>query len=79
MNRFGFLIHPLGMRDIVRHLPNVAGKRESLVKKILEWTPSYHASDITGVQSAYDGREIEGGFIRSLYSPNRLPVWIAIL
>ncbi|MCR4782971.1 MAG: shikimate dehydrogenase [bacterium] len=62
MNRFGFLIHPLGMRDIVRHLPNVAGKRESLVKKILEWTPSYHASDITGVQSAYDGREIEGGF-----------------
>ena len=62
MNRFGFLIHPLGMRDIIRHLPNVAGKREPLVKKVLEWTPSYHASHITGVTSAYDGSEIEGDF-----------------
>lgn len=62
MNRFGFLIHPLGMRDIVRHLPNVAGKRPPLVEKVLEWTPSYHASHITGVTSAYDGSEIEGDF-----------------
>ena len=79
MNRFGFLIHPLGMRDIVRHLPNVAGKRESLVKKILEWTPSYHASDITGVSLLTMGAKLKAVFIRSLYSPNRLPVWIAIL
>ncbi len=63
MNRFGFLIHPLGMRDIVRHLPNVAGKRQPLVEKVLEWTPSYHASHITGVKSAFDGTEIEGDFI----------------
>ena len=62
MNRFGFLIHPLGMRDIVRHLPNVAGKREPLIKKVLEWTPSYHASHITGVVSAYDGVPIDGDF-----------------
>lgn len=62
MNRFGFLIHPLGMRDVVRHLPNVAGKRPPLVEKVLEWTPSYHAAHITGVRSAYDGSEIEGDF-----------------
>lgn len=62
MNRFGFLIHPLGMRDIVRHLPNVSGKREPLIKKVLEWTPSYHASHVTGVTSAYDHKSIEGDF-----------------
>lgn len=50
------------MRDITRHLPNVAGKRPSLVKKVLEWTPAYHASHITGVTSAYDGSQIEGDF-----------------
>lgn len=72
MNRFGFLIHPLGMRDIVRHLPNVAGKRMPLVKKVLEWTPSYHASHITGVKSAFDGSEIEGDFFTVPLFPQQI-------
>ncbi len=72
MNRFGFLIHPLGMRDVVRHLPNVAGKRPPLVEKVLEWTPSYHASHIHGVRSAVDGREVEGDFITVPLFPHQI-------
>lgn len=72
MNKFGFLIHPLGMRDVVRHLPNVAGKRPPLVEKVLEWTPSYHASHITGVTSAFDGSEIEGDFFTVPLFPHQI-------
>ncbi len=72
MDRFGFLIHPLGMRDIVRHLPNVAGKRLPLVEKVLEWTPSYHASHITGVRSQFDGTEIEGDFYTVPLFPHQI-------
>lgn len=63
MNRFGFLIHPLGMQDVVRYAPNARGKREALVGKILEWMSPYQASTIQGVRSALDGREIEGHFV----------------
>ncbi|MBQ7569173.1 shikimate dehydrogenase [bacterium] len=72
MDRFGFLIHPLGMRDIARHLPNVAGKRLPLVEKVLEWTPSYHASHITGIRSEYDGTEIEGDFYTVPLFPHQI-------
>lgn len=72
MNRFGFLIHPLGMRDVVRHLPNVAGKRPPLVEKVLEWTPSYHASHIHGIRSVLDGREVEGDFFTVPLFPHQI-------
>lgn len=72
MDRFGFLIHPLGMRDITRHFPNVAGKRLPLIEKVLEWTPSYHASHITGVRSQYDGTEIEGDFYTVPLFPHQI-------
>jgi len=63
MNHFGFLIHPLGMQDVVRYAPNARGKREALVTKILEWMPPYQASLIQGVRSAHNGCEIQGHFI----------------
>ncbi|MBS2033661.1 shikimate dehydrogenase [bacterium] len=63
MNRFGFLIHPLGMQDVVRYAPNARGKREALVSKILEWMPPYRASTITGVRSKAVDTPIEGQFI----------------
>ncbi|MCE7875147.1 shikimate dehydrogenase [bacterium CPR1] len=63
MNRFAFLIHPLGIQDVVRYAPRAAGKREALVAKILEWMPPYHASTITGVRSAATGQEIVGEFV----------------
>jgi len=63
MNRFGFLIHPLGMQDVERYAPNARGKREALVSKILEWMPPYQASVVTGVRSKASEHEIEGRFI----------------
>lgn len=63
MNRFAFLIHPLGIQDVVRYAPRAAGKREALVAKILEWMPPYQASTVTGVRSAATGEEIVGNFV----------------
>lgn len=63
MNRFAFLIHPLGIQDVVRYAPRAAGKREALVAKILEWMPPYKASDVSGVRSAATGQEIVGNFV----------------
>ena len=63
MSQFGFLIHPLGMQDVVRYAPNARGKREALVSKILEWMPPYQASVVTGVRSPAVDVQIEGRFI----------------
>ena len=62
MNKFAFLTHPLGMKDVVRYAPKAAGKREPIVRKLLEWMPPYEASAITGVRS-HRGVEVEGNFI----------------
>lgn len=61
--RFAFLIHPLGMNDVVRYAPKAKGKREALVAKILEWMPPYEASTIRGVRSRGTHQEIVGNFI----------------
>ena len=61
--RFAFLIHPLGMNDVVRYAPKAKGKREALVAKILEWMPPYEASTIHGVRSRGTHQEIVGNFI----------------
>ena len=37
MRKFGFFVHPLDMRDVVRIAPQAEGKRRPLVEKILEW------------------------------------------
>lgn len=68
--RFGFLIHPLDMRDVIRFEPKAAGKREALVEKVLEWTPPYEASHITGVKSRL-GTEAEGWFLAVSYMPRQ--------
>ena len=62
MDRFGFLLHPLGMNDVYRYAPKAKGKREPLVRKILEWMPPYEASTIEGVRSDR-GVSIEGRFV----------------
>ena len=63
MPRFAFLIHPLGMNDVVRYAPKARGKREALVAKILEWMPPYEASTIKGVRSRGTLQEIVGNFV----------------
>lgn len=61
-SRFAFLLHPLGMKDVVRYAPKAAGKREPLVRKLLEWMPPYHAATIPEVRSAM-GRSVTGNFV----------------
>ena len=70
MNQFAFLIHPLGMKDVVRYAPAAKGKREPVVLKILEWMPPYKASDISGVRSTR-GQEIRGNFVTVPLMPSQ--------
>ncbi|MCQ2735645.1 MAG: shikimate dehydrogenase [bacterium] len=62
MRRFGFFVHPLDMRDVVRIAPQSKGKRLPLVEKILEWTPAHEVAYIQGLKCA-DGEDAEGWFI----------------
>lgn len=62
MNKFAFLIHPLDMKDVIRHEPKAANKRLELVEKVLQWMPVHKRSDIRGIRSK-TGAEVEGWFI----------------
>ncbi len=70
MNKFAFLTHPLGMKDVERYAPKAKGKREAIVLKILEWMPPYKASKIQGVRSIA-GREIQGNFVMVPLMPSQ--------
>ncbi|MHB2019621.1 MAG: hypothetical protein ACYCW6_21975, partial [Candidatus Xenobia bacterium] len=61
-NRFAFLVHPLGMPDVVAFEPKAANKRLPLVEKILDWMPPFVGSHIEGVRSTQE-IEAEGWFI----------------
>lgn len=62
MNKFCFVIHPLSLEDIARYEPGAKGKGEPILRKIMEWMPSYAAVHVTGVKTP-DGRETEGWFV----------------
>ncbi|HEX3456751.1 MAG TPA: hypothetical protein VHR97_02245, partial [Candidatus Baltobacteraceae bacterium] len=62
MKRFCFVIHPLSFDDIARYEPGAKGKGEPILRKIMEWMPSYAAVHVTGVKTP-DGRETEGWFV----------------
>ncbi|MFH1452500.1 MAG: shikimate dehydrogenase [Armatimonadota bacterium] len=70
MNRFGFFIHPLDIKDVIRFEPKAADKRPALVEKIIEWMPPYKASHITGLRSV-TGQKAEGWFIAIPYMPSQ--------
>ena len=71
MNRFCFVIHPLSFEDIARYEPGAKGKGEPIMRKIMEWMPSYAAVHVTGVR-APDGRETEGWFVAAPLLPQQL-------
>ncbi|MBV8724016.1 MAG: shikimate dehydrogenase, partial [Candidatus Eremiobacteraeota bacterium] len=71
MNRFCFVIHPLSFEDIARYEPGAKGKGEPILRKIMEWMPSYAAVHVTGVR-APDGRETEGWFVAAPLLPQQL-------
>ncbi|HET6275236.1 MAG TPA: hypothetical protein VFE16_04765 [Candidatus Cybelea sp.] len=71
MNRFCFVIHPLSFEDIARYEPGAKGKGEPIMRKIMEWMPSYAAVHVTGVR-APDGRETEGWFVAAPLLPQQI-------
>ncbi|HEV3195044.1 MAG TPA: hypothetical protein VGZ06_02815 [Candidatus Cybelea sp.] len=71
MNKFCFVIHPLSFEDIARYEPGAKGKGEPILRKIMEWMPSYAAVHVTGVRTP-DGRETEGWFVAAPLLPQQL-------
>jgi fatty aldehyde-generating acyl-ACP reductase len=62
VNKFCFVIHPLSLEDVARYEPGAKGKGEAIMRKIMEWMPSWAAVHVTGVRTP-DGRETEGWFV----------------
>jgi len=71
VNRFCFVIHPLSLQDIQRYEPGAKGKGEPILRKIMEWMPSYAAVHVTGVRTP-DGREAEGWFVAAPLLPEQM-------
>jgi fatty aldehyde-generating acyl-ACP reductase len=71
VNKFCFVIHPLSFDDIARYEPGAKGKGEPILRKIMEWMPSYAAVHVTGVRTP-DGRETEGWFVAAPLLPQQL-------
>jgi fatty aldehyde-generating acyl-ACP reductase len=71
VNRFCFVIHPLSFDDIARYEPGAKGKGEAILRKIMEWMPSYAAVHVTGVRTP-DGRETEGWFVSASLLPEQM-------
>ena len=70
MRKFGFFVHPLDMRDVIRIAPQAENKRMPLVEKILEWTPCHEVAHITGLK-CYDGEDAEGWFVGITLLPHQ--------
>ncbi|MEO9263691.1 MAG: shikimate dehydrogenase [Candidatus Baltobacteraceae bacterium] len=69
--KFCFVIHPVSLDDVARYEPGSAGKGVPIIRKILEWMPSYAAVHVTGVRTP-DGRETEGWFVAAPLLPEQM-------
>lgn len=68
---FAFIIHPLDISYVSYFEPKAKGKSPALIKKILEWSPSFKVSEITGVKSI-TGKEISGWLIGCTLLPEQM-------
>lgn len=62
MEKFAFIIHPIDLQDVEKFEKGARGRSPQLVMKILEWTPPFKISHITGIKSK-TGAEAEGWFV----------------
>ncbi len=69
--KFCFVIHPVSLEDVARYEPGAKGKGAPIVRKILEWMPSWTAVHVTGVRPP-DGRETEGWFVADGLLPEQM-------
>lgn len=61
MNKFSFIIHPLGFEDFYRKFDWMEKLPDSILKKATKHVPPFKVSKITGIKSL-TGKEIEGYF-----------------
>lgn len=61
MDKFSFIIHPLGFEDFYRKFDWMEKLPESILKKATKHVPPFKVSKITGIKSL-TGKEIEGYF-----------------
>lgn len=74
MKKFGFLVHPLDLDDVVNFEKKAAGKPVALIKKLLLWMcerPPFVGSHITGITSK-TGQKAEGWFITVPLLPEQM-------
>ncbi len=69
--KFCFVVHPTSLEDLIRYEPNARGKGPAIVRKIMEWMPSWAAAHVTGVRTP-DGRETEGWFVSAALFPEQI-------
>ena len=71
MGNFAFILHPLDIDYMVPFEPKIKKHSPALVEKVMEWTPPWKLSDITGVRSL-TGRELSGWFIGCPLLPKQM-------
>ena len=69
--KFCFIIHPLSLDDLIRYEPSAKGKGPAIIRKIMEWMPSWAAAHVTGIRTP-DGRETEGWFVSASLFPEQI-------
>lgn len=62
MEKFGFILHPLEVKDVMRKYKFLEPFPEKLVERLLQISPAFKLSDITGITSPL-GKNVEGCFI----------------
>lgn len=71
MGDFAFILHPLDIDYMVPFEPKIKKHPPALVEKVMEWTPPWKLSDVTGVRSL-TGRELSGWFIACPLLPKQM-------
>lgn len=71
MGDFAFILHPLDIDYMVPFEPKIKKYPPALVEKVMEWTPPWKLSDVTGVRSL-TGKELSGWFIACPLLPKQM-------
>ncbi len=72
-DKFAFIIHPINpKRDVARKYPTLGKLPAWLIDYLSLFFPPVYISEITGIQSAENGREIKGWFVACPLTPARM-------
>ena len=72
-DKFAFIIHPINpKRDVARKYPALGKLPAWLIDYLSLFFPPVYISEITGIQSVENGREIKGWFVACPLTPARM-------